>query len=59
MDKDDKTSTFFFTQMNKMYMNIYKNVNLLKSHDNVHGITYRIKIMLAVSLQYIMGIIIL
>ena len=25
---------------------IYKMVNLLKKHDNLHGITYRIKIML-------------
>ena len=26
--------------------NINKMVNLIKSHDNLHGITYRIKIML-------------
>ena len=29
-----------------MYMYIYNMVNLLKSHDNLHGITYRVKIML-------------
>ena len=29
-----------------MYMYIYKSVNFLKSHDNLLGITYRIKIML-------------
>ena len=29
-----------------MYTCIYKMVNLLKSHDNLHGITYKIKVML-------------
>ena len=28
-----------------MYMYIYKIVNLLKSYDNIHGMTYTTKIM--------------
>ena len=30
-----------------MYMYIYKIVNLLKSYDNMHGMTYTTKIMLS------------
>ena len=30
-----------------MYMYIYKIVSLLKSYDNIHGMTYTAKIMLS------------
>ena len=45
---DIKKSLFVIKMIEYMYMYMYicKSVNLLKSHDNLLGIIYRIKIML-------------
>ena len=42
-----KVFTYLFViEMKEIYVHVYKIVHLLKSFDNIHGMTYTTKIML-------------
>ena len=47
IDRKKVISDLFVIEMKKIYVHVYTIVNLLKSYDNIHGMTQITKIMVS------------